>query len=131
MKRLLLLSACAAVLCMSAHAPRAQDDDLLLQMSVSPPLVTTTGLQHRLYVPPEYPREAWRRGQEGWVDVELTVSPQGRVTGATVVASQPRGLFERAALRAVRQWEFEPISVEAADSEVRGVFRVEFRRSVD
>jgi TonB family protein len=131
MKRMVFLSAFVTMLCTGAHVARAQgDDDLLHQIAVSPPLVTTTGLRHRVYVPPEYPREAWRRGQEGWVDIELTVNPGGRVTDAKVVASQPRGLFERAALRAVRQWEFEPVRAEVETSaDVRGVFRVEFRRS--
>jgi TonB family protein len=103
-------------------------DELLLQLNVTPPQVTTTGLTHRAYVPPEYPREAFRRGQEGWVDVELTVDASGRVLGAEVIASQPRGLFERAALRAVRQWQFEPPREVDAGGTVRGVFRVEFQR---
>lgn len=103
----------------------ASDEALLMQLHVSPPQVTTA-LAYRTYVPPEYPREAWRRGLEGWVEVELTIGPDGRVVDARVVASQPRGIFERAALRAVMQWVFDPAA--AGEAARTGIFRVDFRR---
>lgn len=103
----------------------ADDEALLQQLFVSPPQVTTA-LAYRTYVPPEYPREAWRRGLEGWVDVELTIGADGRVVDARVVSSQPRGIFERAALRAVVQWVFDPAA--AGEGARTGIFRVDFRR---
>lgn len=117
----LLLSGC--LVCFGAAL--SADEALLMQLYVSPPQVTTA-LAYRTYVAPEYPREAWRRGLEGWVDVELTIGPDGRVLDAKVLASQPRGIFERAALRAVMQWVFDP----SATGEARrtGVFRVDFKR---
>ncbi|MBB3225835.1 protein TonB [Luteibacter sp. Sphag1AF] len=57
---------------------------------------------------PRYPTAAMRSNQEGWVDVELTVDTQGAVSNVTVVDSQPKHVFDRAALDAVGRWEFKP-----------------------
>ncbi|MDW8479236.1 MAG: energy transducer TonB [Xanthomonadales bacterium] len=107
-----------------ARAESVTDDErLLLTIHVSPPQVESA-LTYRAYVPPEYPREAWRRGLEGWVEVALSIGADGRVVDARVVASEPRGVFERAALRAVLQWQFEP----SGQAVRNGVFRVDFKR---
>jgi TonB family protein len=57
---------------------------------------------------PEYPRSAFKRGQQGWVVLRLDVDPDGRTRRVRVVDSQPRGPFEGAALSTVRSWRFEP-----------------------
>lgn len=57
---------------------------------------------------PSYPREALRRRDEGFVVVEFTVNALGRTEDIKVVESEPRGTFDREALRAVSRWEFEP-----------------------
>jgi TonB family protein len=54
---------------------------------------------------PEYPRAAG--GVRGHVDVEFTVTPAGTVENAHVVASEPRGVFDAAALASVRRWRFQ------------------------
>jgi TonB family protein len=57
---------------------------------------------------PEYPRRAFRRGQQGWVALRLDVTPAGVTENVEVVASEPGGAFDRAARRTVRSWTFEP-----------------------
>jgi len=57
---------------------------------------------------PSYPRSALRRGIEGYVIVEFDVSPDGAVLDPFVVETDQPGSFERAALRSVRRWAFEP-----------------------
>ncbi|MDF3982418.1 energy transducer TonB [Luteibacter sahnii] len=59
-------------------------------------------------VKPRYPTAALRANQEGWVDVELTVGTDGAVSNVNVVDSQPRHVFDRAAIDAVSKWEFKP-----------------------
>jgi protein TonB len=59
---------------------------------------------------PQYPRDALRAGQSGEVLVEYTVGTDGSVTGARVVNSNPGRVFDRAALDAVQNWRFQPIS---------------------
>ena len=66
--------------------------------------------QPRLLVTPDYPRAARAAGIEGEVEVSFTVASDGRVLDAQVVKATPRGAFESATLRAVRQWRFEAAS---------------------
>lgn len=58
--------------------------------------------------PPEYPPDALRRGVEGYVTLEFTVSASGRVRDVAITEAQPEGVFERAVREAVRGWRFEP-----------------------
>ena len=65
--------------------------------------------------PPRYPREALKRGTEGFVLVEFTVTEKGSVADATVIESAlslnsdgMRNDFERAALGSVNQYRFVP-----------------------
>ena len=59
-------------------------------------------------VKPQYPYAARSRLIEGQVDLQFTVTAQGRVEGATVLEAQPRNVFEEAALAAVGRWRFTP-----------------------
>ncbi len=59
-------------------------------------------------VDPEYPPRARQQGIEGWVEVEFTISPVGTVQDAVVIASKPTFVFDRAALRAIRKWRYNP-----------------------
>ena len=61
-----------------------------------------------LRVEPVYPTVAMTRKISGWVDVEYVVMPDGSVAQARVVDSQPKGMFEKAALRAINKWKFKP-----------------------
>lgn len=58
--------------------------------------------------PPEYPSRALRERISGWVRLEFTVAPDGGVSQARVIESQPRRVFDQAALEAVEQWRFRP-----------------------
>jgi TonB family protein len=57
--------------------------------------------------PPEYPFSMRRYGLGGHVVVEFEVNPQGKVQNA-VVTSSDNPAFDDSAIRAVRQWVFEP-----------------------
>jgi len=58
--------------------------------------------------PPEYPTAALRAGATGEVVLRIDVDAQGRPTDVTVVSSSRNRELDRAALRAVRRWRFEP-----------------------
>jgi protein TonB len=58
------------------------------------------------YVAPTYPADAKKAGAVGRVGVRLTIGPDGWVTDATVIRSNPR--FDQVVLDAVRQWRFAP-----------------------
>ena len=56
---------------------------------------------------PVYPRDALRDGVAGEVTVAFTINADGSVSGASVVSSNPRRVFDSAALEAIRKWKFE------------------------
>ena len=62
------------------------------------------------YVAPQFPELARTRGIEGWVDLQFLVGTDGAVSELTVVGAQPAGVFEQAALDAVRQWHYQPLT---------------------
>jgi len=76
---------------------------------------------------PEYPREAFIKHQEGWVEVEFTVMPDGSVTNASVASAQPSRVFNDAALRAVQRWTFKPKMENGKAVEERMKRRIEFK----
>lgn len=57
---------------------------------------------------PVYPAAARAAGVEGQVTVSYDVTAAGRVTNAMVLAAEPSGVFEEAALATVRSWRFRP-----------------------
>ena len=56
-----------------------------------------------------YPAEARADGVEGRVAVRYDITVAGTVANAVVVESQPPGVFDQAALDAVRSWRFRPM----------------------
>lgn len=78
--------------------------------------------------PPRYPDEERRRGHEGRVVVAVAVDAHGRVQQATLAQPSPYPGLNREALRAVRQWRFQPARRHgvpiAADTEVAVHFRL-------
>jgi protein TonB len=59
-------------------------------------------------VSPQYPLRASERGIEGWVEVEFTISKLGTVKDPRVFNSHPSSIFDRAALKAIRKWKYNP-----------------------
>ena len=57
---------------------------------------------------PAYPAAARAAGIEGQVQVAYDVTAAGRVENAVVLTAEPAGVFEEAALAAVRSWRFRP-----------------------
>jgi TonB family protein len=55
---------------------------------------------------PKHPREA--KGVSGWVRIECLVSPNGRIQSVRVVESQPAGVFDQAAIDAMKEARFKP-----------------------
>jgi len=82
---------------------------------------------HRTYfVNPVYPPRALERGVTGWVDIEFTVARDGSTREATVRASEPMGIFDRAALASVARWRYEPRVVDGVIIDQRVSARVRF-----
>ncbi|MFK8015239.1 MAG: energy transducer TonB [Gammaproteobacteria bacterium] len=59
-------------------------------------------------VEPPFPEKAAQRKREGFVTVSFFIEKDGRVTDPKVEASKNGMLFNRAALKAIKQWTFVP-----------------------
>jgi protein TonB len=57
---------------------------------------------------PSYPAKARRRGIEGYVTVRYTITQSGDVRDAEVIGADPPGVFNMAAINAVRSWRYRP-----------------------
>lgn len=86
----------------------------------SPPRATTR-------VPPRYPPRARARGLTGKVTLELLIGPQGDVVKARVIEADPPGVFEQAAMDAVRQWRFRPATYKGQPVKMRARQVVRFK----
>ncbi len=60
-------------------------------------------------VEPEYPRVALQRLTSGWVELEFTVTAEGRVQDIVVLNAEPSGVFNASAIAALRRWRYAPV----------------------
>lgn len=88
------------------------------------PLPAQQGLRILKRFPPVYPARALIRKTEGWVKLQLLIDSAGDVADAQVLEAQPAGVFDAAALKAVRRWRFQPPSNDS--SAVRVTQKIEF-----
>ncbi len=75
---------------------------------------------------PVYPYKARQRGIEGFVEVKLLVQADGTVASVEILAAQPKGVFDSAALKAVPHWKFSPGKIEGRNVPSWVVTRVVF-----
>jgi protein TonB len=94
-----------------------------------PAVLPESTLKRTFFAPPEYPPRARDRSTEGWVDLEFTVTRDGVTRDAVVTGAEPEGVFDRAALDAVKRWRYEPRLVGGTVVDQRVKARVRFRLS--
>ena len=81
-------------------------------------------------VAPTYPRRMASRGIEGWVLLNFSVDPLGRVQNARVADAQPNNGFNKSALAAISRYKYKPRMVNEKpvwvhDVQTRIVFELE------
>jgi protein TonB len=77
-------------------------------------------------VQPQYPLRASERGIEGWVELQFTISKTGTIKNPLVTNSHPSSIFDRAALKAIRKWKYNP-KIEDGDPVERPGVRVRLK----
>ncbi len=70
------------------------------------------------YTPPEFPEKALAQKVSGTVTVEYVVDTNGDPRDVRVVEATPPGVFDRAAITAIKKWHYEPVVVNGARVEV-------------
>ncbi|MBU6199482.1 MAG: energy transducer TonB [Xanthomonadaceae bacterium] len=91
------------------------------------PAPVTTPAQLLKSVAPSYPPEAFRSRRQGWVEVQFTITTDGKVSNAKVTNAEPSRVFDQAALEAVRRWTFKPRMVNGKPVEEEATRRIEFK----
>jgi len=76
--------------------------------------------------PPRYPKRAQDRNQSGWVDVYFTITESGETADIAVDNSEPKSVFDRAAMDAVEQWLFQPVEYRGQVISQRAAARLVF-----
>jgi protein TonB len=83
-----------------------------IQPGITGPTIRVPGADQNeipiVRVEPVYPQRALDRGIEGWVEVEFTVTEVGSISEPTILRSHPSAVFNKAALRAIERWKYEP-----------------------
>ncbi len=72
-------------------------------------------------IQPEYPPRALARGIEGWAVIEFSVTATGTTKDVKAVESDPPGVFEQAAIKAVQSWKYNPKIQDGTAVERRGM----------
>ncbi|MEP2654032.1 MAG: energy transducer TonB [Paraglaciecola sp.] len=65
-------------------------------------------------VPPRYPKHAAMQKQEGWVQVSFVIGDDGKVLDPIVTDSSGITSLEKAALRSVEKWQYNPATRDGA-----------------
>ena len=77
--------------------------------------------------PLEYPQEALKNGLKGYVIINLLIAKDGSVELAKVLESKPTGVFDKAALNAVRAWRFSPAMYKAKPVKIWAKQKIRFQ----
>jgi protein TonB len=89
-------------------------------------IVSASLLKRTKMVAPSYPSDALKKGIEGWVELAFTVMPNGSVNDIEVRNASPAEIFDDAAVRAIRQWRFEPVVRNGKTVPQRAMVRLRF-----
>ena len=89
------------------------------------PAVTAPRLTH--YVPAAYPEQAKAKGITGTVVLSVTLDTGGNVIAAKVLKSLSAEL-DQAAIDAVKQWKYEPMTIDGKPRGVVFTVSVDFKR---
>ncbi len=66
------------------------------------------GLTPTIRIEPQYPIDARRKRQQGWVKLHYSVTTAGTVANVSVIDGEPRGVFDKVARKALYRWKFRP-----------------------
>jgi TonB family protein len=82
------------------------------------PASLAASLKRTRYQPPEFPQKALSQHLSGSVTVEYTVDTSGEPRDVRVVEATPPGVFDKAAVAAVKRWKYDPVLANGAPVEV-------------
>ncbi len=97
------------------------------QQAAAPEVIPEARLQRAHFVTPDYPPDALAKAVSGSVELEFTVTPAGDVADIQVLSSEPRGVFEKAAIAALSQSRYHPLEHDGVAVATRARLRLRFK----
>jgi TonB family protein len=97
------------------------------QAAAKPEVVPEGRLQRKHFVQPVYPPDALARKISGAVEVEFTVTPEGKVTDIQIQSAEPPGVFDQAAISALSQNRYQPVERDGVAIAQRTRIRMRFQ----
>jgi TonB family protein len=89
-------------------------------------VVQAGSLELEHYTAPTFPLTARERGVSGWVDVQFLVRADGSVADTVIMEAEPVGVFEQAAVEAIKKWRYKPVLRDGKAVEQRAHLRMKF-----
>ncbi len=83
-----------------------------------------------LRIPPSYPHPAKMARIQGYVTMEVNISPEGTVTEVSVVEAAPPRMFDLSAMDAMKRWKFRPKVVNGVPVSQRAHQTIEFKMEI-
>jgi protein TonB len=102
--------------------PKAQSDE----SGGANVIVNAATLERLQYIAPEYPTSAREKGTSGWVQLAFDVEKDGSVAHIAVLGSDPKYVFDEAAIAALRRWRYRPVQKNGQAVEQRAQLRIRF-----
>jgi len=97
------------------------------EFSAAPVMAQYADVIPLVRIPPRYPRSAARRNIEGVVKIAFTITEDGSVKDPKVLMALPEGVFEKAAIKAIMKWKFNPKVVNGVAVEQTAAQEIEFK----
>ncbi len=89
--------------------------------TVVSPSVNIKGVIPQTMATPVYPRRAIERGIEGVVMVQFDIDEEGGIKNPNIVVSQPKRIFDRAVLKALKKSHYRPMVIEGQATRIKNV----------
>jgi protein TonB len=79
-------------------------------------------------IDPKYPQEAFDKNIEGYIVFDAIINEGGKLEQIEITESQPKGVFDAEALRALKYWFFKPAVVNGKTVKVKHQERLEWKK---
>lgn len=110
----------------STHIVRAEDIRHVPEKHMVSPSVDIKGVIPQRMVAPVYPKRAIDRGIEGIVLVQFDIAEDGSIKNPKIVVSQPKRIFDRAVMRALKKSRYRPMVIEGQATQIKNVTETYF-----
>ncbi len=105
--------------------------DIDLDLDLGGSIAIARELTPLVRIPADYPISALSKEIEGWVLIRFTVTETGSVADPEILRSEPPGVFDRSAKRAVLKWKYQPQIVDGKPAAVVTYTRLRFEMEKD